>query len=1007
MEESKVQIDESLYSRQEIMLGKQAMQKMALSNVFISGLGGLGVEIAKNVALAGVKILTIHDTKNTTYLDLSTQFYLSSSDIGKNRAEVSLHQISELNPYVKYSVSQVDLNFVDLSFLDQYKCIILTDTPLSTQIRINDYCHKNGKSFISADVRGAFTWIFCDFGDSFEIHDKDGEENKEVLIGEISKTNPGVVKTLDKDIFHGFESGDLVTFRELKGMAELNGTVHKIKVINPCSFTIGDTTKYSDFTKGSGIAQQVKEVFKVNFKSLKESIADPNIILCDFSKMTVPLELHLGMQALHAFYDKNKRLTSPWNSQDAEELIHLAKSINESSKNKLDEINLDILKQLSFTAQGSIVGLSAFTGGIVAQECLKSLSGKYTPLMQWLYLDVNEIIPPLNSDPSNFQPEEKRTDAQVIVLGKEVTQKLADSKLFMVGCGAIGCEMLKNFAMLGVATGSGLITVTDNDLIEKSNLNRQFLFRPKDISHPKSESAASATIKMNPTIKIKPFQDKVGPDTEQKYSDEFFAQLDFVVNALDNVNARLYVDSRCVTTTKPLLESGTLGPKGHVQVILPHQTESYGSQRDPPEKDVPFCTLKSFPNQIEHCIEWARDFSFGGMFFSKPMQWKQLIEEEYLLEKLNEVNGGGIDLKIVRTGVKIIRTRPKSFEDCIRFARLKFESYYVNKAKQLLHNFPLDHVTDDKGSLFWSSPKRPPKEIQFNFSDPFHQTFIIATASLLAEVWGLPRYSNLDKIKEVLNSVSIPEFIPKSTKKIETDEKVKKSEEVSIPEEDITFLLKELHNFFSNNKQVFKLKPIEFEKDDDTNFHIDFISATANLRARMYSIPEVERLKIKAIAGRIMPAIATTTAAVSGLVSIELIKLVERLSVEKFKNLFMNLALPFWSLSEPGPPEKKKIGDTITYTLWDRWNVKEGDITLDQFMKYFESKYNSKVGGVFNGPIMIYVPLFPGHAKRKQQKMSTLLKRKPTDKYCDLIITFTDSKGEDISGPPVRYYYDK
>ena len=50
----------------------------------------------------------------------------------------------------------------------------------------------------------------------------------------------------------------------------------------------------------------------------------------------------------------------------------------------------------------------------------------------------------------------------------------------MVGAGAIGCEMMKNFAMLGVAT-NGKIILTDNDLIEKSNLNRQFLFRPKDI----------------------------------------------------------------------------------------------------------------------------------------------------------------------------------------------------------------------------------------------------------------------------------------------------------------------------------------------------------------------------------------------------------------------------------------------------------------------------------------------------------------------------------------------
>lgn len=54
-------------------------------------------------------------------------------------------------------------------------------------------------------------------------------------------------------------------------------------------------------------------------------------------------------------------------------------------------------------------------------------------------------------------------------------------------------------------------------------------------------------------------------------------RLDVVVNALDNVNARLYVDSRCVYFNKPLLESGTLGPKCNTQDVIPRLTENYGS----------------------------------------------------------------------------------------------------------------------------------------------------------------------------------------------------------------------------------------------------------------------------------------------------------------------------------------------------------------------------------------------------------------------------------------------
>lgn len=64
-------------------------------------------------------------------------------------------------------------------------------------------------------------------------------------------------------------------------------------------------------------------------------------------------------------------------------------------------------------------------------------------------------------------------------------EKLEKTTLFMVGCGAIGCELLKNIAMLNVGV-KGLLTITDPDHIETSNLNRQFLFREKHIHKPKS-----------------------------------------------------------------------------------------------------------------------------------------------------------------------------------------------------------------------------------------------------------------------------------------------------------------------------------------------------------------------------------------------------------------------------------------------------------------------------------------------------------------------------------------
>lgn len=71
---------------------------------------------------------------------------------------------------------------------------------------------------------------------------------------------------------------------------------------------------------------------------------------------------------------------------------------------------------------------------------------------------------------------------------------------------------------------------------------------------------------MNPSMNVVSHENRVGPETEKVYDDEFFEELDGVANALDNVDARIYMDRRCVYYRKPLLESGTLGTKGNTQV---------------------------------------------------------------------------------------------------------------------------------------------------------------------------------------------------------------------------------------------------------------------------------------------------------------------------------------------------------------------------------------------------------------------------------------------------------
>ncbi|KAJ1746074.1 E1 ubiquitin-activating protein, partial [Coemansia sp. RSA 1752] len=400
-------------------------------------------------------------------------------------------------------------------------------------------------------------------------------------------------------------------------MTELNDCEpRKVKVIGPYTFSIGDTRGLSAYTRG-GLFKQVKMPVVLNFKSFKSALEEPEYFYSDFSKFDRPAQLHVGFQALHAFAAANNgRMPRPGNDDDATEVIRLANQINDawSQKTELDD---KLLKQLAYQATGDLSPMVAVFGGLVAQEVLKACTGKFSPINNFMYFDALECLP-IGFEPkeADLAPVGSRYDGQIAVFGREFQEKLSNYREFLVGSGAIGCEMLKNWAMMGIASGeNGVIHVTDMDTIEKSNLNRQFLFRPADVGKLKSDTAAEAVAKMNPDIagKIVTHQDRVGLETEVVYNDEFYESIDGVTNALDNVVARKYMDQRCVFYRKPLLESGTLGTKGNTQVVIPHLTESYSASQDPAEKQIPICTLKNFPHAIEHTIQWARDL-FEGLF---------------------------------------------------------------------------------------------------------------------------------------------------------------------------------------------------------------------------------------------------------------------------------------------------------------------------------------------------------------------------------------------------------
>ncbi|XP_071520465.1 ubiquitin-like modifier-activating enzyme 1 isoform X2 [Panulirus ornatus] len=998
-------IDESLYSRQLYVLGHDAMRRMATSDVLISGLGGLGVEVAKNVILGGVKSVTLHDTKNASNADLSTQFFLTAADMGINRATACHQKLAELNTYVPVTTSTSPLSD---DLLKNYSVVVLTDSTLDEQLRVSSYCHANNVAVIVASTKGLFGQIFCDFGENFEIVDTNGENPVSAMVAGITKEESSVVTCLDESR-HGLEDGDYVTFSEVQGMTELNGCKPlKIKVLGPFTFSVGDTSQHSDYIRG-GIVTQVKMPKKVSFKSLEESMKTPEFVMTDFAKFDRPGILHITFQTLHAYVKQKGSPPRPWSEDDALAFLSMFKKVNSANPAKVEDFDEELIKQFAKIAAGSVVPIDAVIGSIVAQEVMKACSGKFTPIKQWLYFDALECLPEDVSTVTEAlcSPTGDRYDSQIAVFGREFQKKIGSQKYFVVGAGAIGCELLKNLSMLGLGAGEeGQIVVTDMDLIEKSNLNRQFLFRPWDVQKAKSDTAAAAIKKMNPGVNIIAHQNRVGPETESVYDDSFFEPLDGVANALDNVEARLYMDRRCVYYRKPLLESGTLGTKGNVQVVVPHITESYGSSQDPPEKSIPICTLKNFPNAIEHTLQWARDM-FEGEFRQAAENAAQYLQDPKFMERALKLPGSQPIETLDSVKRALVDDRPQSFDNCILWARKHFAEQFHNQIVQLLHNFPKDQTTSS-GEPFWSGPKRCPHPVVFDFNNELHLDYIAAAANLKAEVYGLAQVHDRQYVADVVSRIHIPEFVPKSGVKIAVTDAEAEAQSNQVDSERLSDLQEAIPP--ASSFGTLRLTPLEFEKDDDTNFHMDFIVAASNLRAENYNITPADRHKSKLIAGKIIPAIATTTGLVSGLVCLEMLKLVQgHRKLERFKNGFVNLALPFFGFSEPIPAPTNKYYDK-EWTLWDRFEV-DGEMTLEEFIRYFEEEHQLEITMLSQGVSMLYSFFMPP-AKRNERMslpMSEVVKKvskkkiEPHVRALVLELCANDKDGEDVEVPYVKY----
>ena len=410
------------------------------------------------------------------------------------------------------------------------------------------------------------------------------------------------------------------------------------------------------------------------------------------------------------------------------------------------------------------------------------------------------------------------------------------SKVLLVGAGGIGCELLKNL----VLTGFGEIHIIDLDTIDLSNLNRQFLFRQEHIKKPKALVAKEVAQRFNPKVKLVAHHANI---KDSRFNVEWFSQFTIVLNALDNLEARRHVNKMCLAADIPLVESGTTGFNGQVQVIKKGITACYDCTPKTTPKSYPVCTIRSTPSRPIHCIVWAKSYLLSELFGETEDVAPELDSREDS-ENAQEI----AKLKEEAEALKKIRESMGSDT----FAKQVFDKVFKDDVDRLASMEDM-----------WKE-RSPPEPLDFD--------------KLTTEVEGVdPSVSQADQNTwtTAQNFVVFRDSLSRLAKRMTAETNTALQSNTPSP-------------------------IITFDKDDEDT--LDFVTATANLRAFIFGIEPKSKFDTKQMAGNIIPAIATTNAMIAGLCVMQAFKVL-RGEYAKNKMTFLDRGNMSATSCDPPNPE--------------------------------------------------------------------------------------------------------